>query len=155
MSRGSESMGKRQRDNENARKRRRKAERRMQKREDGTSEIPICDVEEVTGDLLSVERDVRAKRAEAEAGARSIPSRLFVGGLSWDTSADDLRAAFEKIGEVGDVAVVTDRDTGKSRGFGFVTMADRRDASKAIEEMDGAELDGRSIVVNVATERRR
>ena len=104
--------------------------------------------------LVAAERDVKAKRAAAEAGARSIPSRLFIGGLSWNTTADDLRAAFEKIGAVADAAVVTDRDTGKSRGFGFVTMADRRDASRAIDEMDGADLDGRNIVVNVATERR-
>ena len=58
-------------------------------------------------------------------------------------------------GKVSDAAVVTDRDTGKSRGFGFVTMADRKDAAKAIDEMNGAELDGRAIVVNMATERRR
>jgi RNA recognition motif-containing protein len=148
-------MGKRQRDTEKARKKRRKAERRAQKREQGTSEIPISLPEEVTGDLDAVERDTKAKRAAAEADARTIPSRLFVGGLSWDTTADDLRAAFERIGEVADAAVVMDRDTGKSRGFGFVTMADRRDASRAIDEMDGAELDGRNIVVNVATERRR
>ena len=155
MSRGNYSMGKRQRDTEKARKKRRKEERRAQKREQGASEIPIATAEEITGDLVAAERDIRAKRAAAEAGARSIPSRLFIGGLSWNTSADDLRVAFERIGQVADAAVVTDRDTGKSRGFGFVTMADRRDAAKAIEEMDGAELDGRSIVVNVATERRR
>lgn len=155
MSRGNYSMGKRQRDTEKARKKRRKAERRAQKREHGPSEVPISSPEEVTGDLVAAERAVKAKRAAAEAGARTIPSRLFIGGLSWDTSAEDLRAAFEKIGEVADAAVVTDRETGKSRGFGFVTMADRRDASKAIDEMDGAELDGRNIVVNVATERNR
>ena len=154
MSRGNYSMGKRQRDNEKARRKRRKAERRQQKREDGPSEIPIASADEVTGDLDAAERDVKAKRAAAEAGARSIPSRLFVGGLSWGTTADELRAAFEKIGAVSDVAVVTDRDTGKSRGFGFVTMADRRDANRAIDEMNGAELDGRALVVNVATERR-
>jgi len=155
MSRGNYSMGKRQRDTEKARKKRRKAERRAQKREHGTSEVPISSPEVVTGDLVAAERNIKAKRAAAEADARTIPSRLFIGGLSWDTNADDLRAAFEKIGEVADAAVVTDRDTGKSRGFGFVTMADRRDASKAIDAMDGAELDGRNIVVNVATERTR
>ena len=155
MSRGSESMGKRQRDNEKARRKRDKAARRQQKREAGPSEIPIATADDITGDLIEAERDMRAKRAEAEAGARSIPSRLFVGGLSWDTNADDLRVAFEKFGQVADAAVVSDRDTGKSRGFGFVTMADRKDADRAIDEMDGAELDGRSIVVNVATERRR
>ena len=57
-------------------------------------------------------------------------------------------------GEVSDAVVIEDRDTGRSRGFGFVTMADRKDASKAIDAMDGSELDGRTIVVNVATERR-
>ena len=82
--------------------------------------------------------------------------RLFVGNLSWDTQEDDLIAAFEQDGRrVDNARIMTDRDTGKSRGFGFVTMADRRDASKAIEGMDGAELDGREIVVNVATERKR
>lgn len=155
MSRGNYSMGKRQRDNEKARKKRMKAERRAQKREQGPSEIPVSTPDEITGDLDVAERDMKAKRAAAEAGARSIPSRLFVGSLSWNTTADDLREAFEKIGSVDDAAVVSDRDTGKSRGFGFVTMSDRKDASRAIEEMDGAELDGRAIVVNVAAERRR
>ena len=155
MSRGNYSVGKRQRDNEKARKKRQKEERRAHKREIGTSEIPIASAEDITGDLVAEERTVKAKRAAAEADARSIPSRLFVGGLSWDTSAEDLRDAFAKIGHVADAAVVTDRDTGKSRGFGFVTMADRKDASRAIDEMDGADLDGRSIMVNVATERRR
>ena len=155
MSRGDYSMGKRARDQEKARKKKRKDERRAQKRASGPSEVPVCSAEEVTGDLVAAERDIRARRAEAEADSRTVPSRLFVGGLSWNTNADDLRDAFGKIGDVADAAIVTDRDTGKSRGFGFVTMADRRDANKAIEEMDGAELDGRNIVVNVATERRR
>ena len=155
MSQGNYSAGKRQRDNEKARKKRRKAERRAQKREQGPGEVPMSSLEDVTGDLEVVERETRAKRAAAEAGAQSIPSRLFVGGLSWDTNAEELKTAFEQYGKVADCAVVSDRDTGKSRGFGFVTMADRRDASKAIEGMDGAELDGREIVVNVATERRR
>jgi len=154
MSRGNYSMGKRQRDQEQARKKRRKAERRATKRRTGPGEVPISETEEVTGDLIAAERDVKAKRAAAEANARSIPSRLFVGGLSWNTNGDELRAAFEQIGAVKDAAVVTDRDTGKSRGFGFVTMADRKDADRAISEMDGSELDGRMIVVNVATERR-
>ena len=155
MSQGNYSAGKRQRDNEKARKKRRKAERRAQKRDEGPREVPMGTLEDVTGDLEVVERETRAKRAAAEAGAQSIPSRLFVGGLSWDTNAEELKTAFEQYGKVADCAVVADRDTGKSRGFGFVTMADRRDASKAIEGMDGAELDGSEIVVNVATERRR
>ncbi len=155
MSRGNYSMGKRQRDNEKARKKRRKDERRQLKRETGTSEVPISLPEEVTGDLIVAEREINAKRAAAVADARSIPGRLFVGGLSWGTTSEDLRVVFAKIGDVDDAAVVVDRDTGKSRGFGFVTMTDRKDATKAIEALDGSELDGRSIVINIATERRR
>ena len=155
MSQGNYSAGKRQRDNEKARKKRRKDERRRQKREAGPTEVPVSSLEDMMGDLDAVEREVKAKRAIAEEASQSIPGRLFVGGLSWDTSGDDLREAFQQFGKVADAAVVTDRDTGKSRGFGFVTMADRRDAAKAIEAMDGADLDGRDIVVNIATERRR
>lgn len=91
----------------------------------------------------------------ASRGAATIPARLFVGGLSWQTSSDDLRAAFEKIGPVRDAIVVTDRDTGDSRGFGFVTMADRKDAAQAIKMMNGNDLDGRTLVVKQATERTR
>ena len=87
MSQGNYSAGKRQRDNEKARKKRRKAERRAQKRDEGPREVPMSTLEDVTGDLEVVERETRAKRAAAEAGAQSIPSRLFVGGLSWDTNA--------------------------------------------------------------------
>lgn len=155
MSRGNYSMGKRQRDTEKARKKRRKAERRMLKREQGPSEVPIATPEDVTGDLVAAERAAKAKRAAAEKGARTIQSRLFVGGLSWDTTVDGLKAAFAEIGEVADAVVVTDRDTGRSRGFGFVTMADHRDGARAIDELDGTELDGRSILVKPATDRNR
>lgn len=155
MSRGNYSMGKRQRDQEKARKKRRKAERRQQKREEGPSEVPIATPEEVTGDLVAAERAVKARKAAAAQDARTIPSRLFIGGLSWGTTEAELREAFEKIGEVTDAAVVMDRDTGKSKGFGFVTMADHRDGARAIDELDGSVLDGRDIVVKPATERRR
>ena len=66
-----------------------------------------------------------------------------------------LDVMFGKFGKVTDAVVVSDRDTGKSRGFGFVVMEDRKDAAKAIQELDGSELDGREIVVNLATERKR
>lgn len=79
--------------------------------------------------------------------------RLFVGGLSWNTTDDGLRQAFERFGEVTDAKVITDRDTGRSRGFGFVTLADDQAAATAINEMNGATLDGRSIKVNEAEER--
>jgi heterogeneous nuclear ribonucleoprotein A1/A3 len=77
-------------------------------------------------------------------------SKLFVGGLSWNTDDESLRAAFAQHGSVTDAKVVLDRDTGRSRGFGFVTFADPSSAQAAITALDGATLDGRSIRVNVA-----
>ena len=81
-------------------------------------------------------------------------NKLFVGSLSWDTDDQGLQAAFEQFGEVTDAKVITDRDTGRSRGFGFVGFENAEDAAKAQEEMDGVELDGRTIRVNEAQERR-
>ena len=80
--------------------------------------------------------------------------KLFVGGLSWGTDDQGLREAFESFGEVTDAKVITDRETGRSRGFGFVTFANPEDGDRAIEEMDGQPLDGRNIRVNEAQERR-
>jgi RNA recognition motif-containing protein len=84
-----------------------------------------------------------------------VSKKLFVGGLSWGTSDDGLRAAFETFGEVVEAKVVLDRDTGRSRGFGFVTFADDAAATRAIEEMNGVELEGRNIRVDEAHDRRR
>lgn len=81
--------------------------------------------------------------------------KLFVGGLSWDTSDDGLRRAFERFGNVTEAKVITDRDTGRSRGFGFVSFTEGDGASKAMSEMDGTELDGRTIKINEAQEKRR
>ena len=82
-----------------------------------------------------------------------MSNKLFVGSLSWGTTDDGLRAAFEAFGAVDDAKVITDRDTGRSRGFGFVTFGNAADAERAREEMDGAQLDGRSINVSEARER--
>ncbi len=79
--------------------------------------------------------------------------KLFVGSLSWDTDDDSLRDAFERFGEVSEAKVISDRDTGRSRGFGFVTFINKEDGEAAIEEMDGSDLDGRDIKVNEARER--
>ena len=82
-----------------------------------------------------------------------MASKLFVGGLSWGTSDETLRAAFEQFGEVTDAQVISDRETGRSRGFGFVTFADAGAAKIAQDVMDGATLDERRIVVTEARER--
>ena len=81
-------------------------------------------------------------------------TRLYVGNLSFNTSDSSLRAAFEADGrQVVDVKIVTDRDTGQPRGFAFVEMGSPADAEAAIATLDGSQLDGRSLRVNVAQER--
>jgi cold-inducible RNA-binding protein len=79
--------------------------------------------------------------------------KIYVGNLSFGTTEDALRHCFAEYGDVGEVAVVTDRDTGRSRGFGFVTMTSDDDASKAIEGLNGYELEGRALTVNEAKPR--
>lgn len=80
-------------------------------------------------------------------------NKLFVGSLSWDTDDKSLRVAFEEFGEVRDAKVITDRESGRSRGFGFVTFLKEEDAEDALDQMNGADLDGRRISVDVAKER--
>lgn len=82
-----------------------------------------------------------------------MTNKLFVGSLSWDTTDSALRSAFEPFGALEDVIVVSDRETGRSRGFGFVTFSDADSANRAQRQLDGQLLDGRNIVVNVAHER--
>ncbi|MET0342796.1 MAG: RNA-binding protein, partial [Polyangiales bacterium] len=81
-------------------------------------------------------------------------NRLYVGNLSFNTNADTLRECFSELGEVTDVHIVSDRETGRSRGFAFVTMSTSEAAASAIQQMDGATLDGRALRVNEAEERR-
>ncbi len=81
-------------------------------------------------------------------------NKLFVGNLSWDTTDQSLQDAFGQFGEITEAKVITDRDTGRSRGFGFVTFADDAAAEKASSVLDGSTLDGRSIKVNEAQPRR-
>lgn len=82
-----------------------------------------------------------------------MAKKLFVGGIAWATTNESLREAFERFGEVEDARIITDRDTGRSRGFGFVSFVDDDAAQNAIQEMDGEELDGRRLRVNEANER--
>ena len=84
-----------------------------------------------------------------------MSKKLFVGSLSWNTDDHGLRAAFEPHGEITEATVITDRGSGRSRGFGFVTFADGESADKAVAALNATELDGRTIKVEVAQERNR
>ncbi len=156
MARASYSGGKRQREADKARKKEKKLERKLDRKENPSGGFEMVSAEEAAGNLPSIEQAMRAieARANAPREAAAIPARLFVGGLSWDTNEESLAAAFKPFGPLSEVVVVTDRDTGRSRGFGFVVMANRKDAAKAIEALNDSPLDGRNIVVNVATDRR-
>ncbi len=80
---------------------------------------------------------------------------IFVAKLNFKTTSDDLRALFEQFGAVNNAKVIIDHETGKSRGFGFVEMANETEANAAIEELDGAEFQTRVIAVKVATPQQR
>lgn len=82
-----------------------------------------------------------------------MAKKLFIGNLSWDTNDASLQSFFASAGSVVSARVITDRNTGRSRGFGFVEYATDEEAQKAIQELNGKDLDGRAIVVNEARER--
>ena len=82
-----------------------------------------------------------------------MSNKLFVGGIAWATTEESLREAFSQAGTVEEVAILKDRDTGRSRGFGFVTMSTPEEAEAAIEMWNEKELDGRAIKVNIARPR--
>ena len=82
-----------------------------------------------------------------------MSTKLFVGSLPWSVSDEELKAAFEKHGTVVSAKVVTDRNTSRSRGFGFVEMESASDAKNAIQALNNSELNGRNIVVNEAKSR--
>lgn len=82
-----------------------------------------------------------------------MATKLFVGGLAWATTDDSLKTLFSQAGQVVTANVITDRMTGRSRGFGFVEMADQAGADEAVKKFNGADLDGRKIIVNEARPR--
>ncbi|MCA9338934.1 RNA-binding protein [Candidatus Saccharibacteria bacterium] len=82
-----------------------------------------------------------------------MSKKLFVGSLAWATNDDGLNAHFATIGPVESAKVITDRDSGRSKGFGFVEFENEDDAKKAIEQLNNSELDGRTITVNEARPR--
>lgn len=82
-------------------------------------------------------------------------TKLYVGNLSYKTTREDLEKFFSTYGSVTEVNVITDRETGRSKGFGFVTFEDKQAAKEAIEKTNGAEVSGRNIRVNMANEDRK
>jgi RNA recognition motif-containing protein len=82
-----------------------------------------------------------------------VSTKLFVGSLPWSVDDEELKETFEKHGTVVSAKVITDRDTRKSRGFGFVEMENSKEASNAINALNDSKLDGRNIVVNEAKPR--
>ena len=82
-----------------------------------------------------------------------MAKRIYVGGLSYGTTSEELRYYLEQIGPVVSADVITDRETGRSRGFGFVEMENDADADAAVEQLNGTELDGRTLTVSEARER--
>ncbi len=77
-------------------------------------------------------------------------SKLYIGNMSFNTNEDALRAAFGQFGNLTDVYIANDRETGRPRGFAFVTFSTAEEAALAIEKMNGADLDGRALTVNEA-----
>lgn len=84
-----------------------------------------------------------------------MAKKLYVGGLSYDTSEAGLKETFSQAGTVESVAIIIDRMSGKSKGFGFVEMSSEEEAQKAIEMLNGKEIDGRKIIVNEARPQER
>jgi RNA recognition motif-containing protein len=82
-----------------------------------------------------------------------MSSKLYVGNLAFQTSSEDLRQLFAQAGTVESASVVEDRDTGRSRGFGFVEMSSKEEAQAAISQFNGQEVNGRSLTVNEAKPR--
>jgi RNA recognition motif-containing protein len=148
--------GKRDREAKRDRRKLEKADRLRRNREDSARQQPSGEdgsLIDSTGvaplgpvDLADVVIGVAA-RPEREPLAAA---KLYVGGLSWDTTADELQIAFSNFGKVVDAKVVLDRATGRSRGFGFVTFESHAAADEAITQMNGRELDGRPLRVNRA-----
>jgi len=149
------SFEKRAREDKRVQKARAKAQRRLERRRDPAQAPEIVSAEQILGDLPPIEDVMRSLEGgvQVERSARTIPSKLFVGSLNDATTSARLRAHFEPYGVVAEAVVIADRNTGASRNFGFVTLADRKDAPAVIERLHHSELDGNLIVVNVATER--
>lgn len=89
----------------------------------------------------------------AATAANDMATNIYVGNLPWQTTSDDLYAMFAEHGQVTKAQIITDRETGRSRGFGFVEMATEEEANVAIEALNNADFNGRPLTVNIAKPR--
>jgi RNA recognition motif-containing protein len=147
---------KRAREDKRDQKARQKEQRRFDKRNIGPAEPELVTADAIAGNMRSIEEVMRSITGDTrvQRSAPTIPTKLFVGSLSDNTTSASLRKHFEPHGVIAEAVVITDRGTGATRNFGFVTMADRKDAPGVISALHHSELDGHRIVVNVATESR-
>ena len=124
----------------------------MIKKEEANAAISALHQTSIKGKSVSV-RDAGDKKGRDRSSRRERPkgSKMFVGGISWDAKDDDLKKLFSEHGKVLDLFIMKDRETGKSKGFGFVTMSDE-DSKKAIENLNGKNFMGRNITVAEAKE---
>jgi cold-inducible RNA-binding protein len=146
---------KRAREDKRDQHRRDKEQKRRDKRYEGKSGPVFTTAADIVGRVRSID-DVMAellRGAPVERSAPPIPAKLFVGSLSDATTSSRLKAHFEPHGPLLEAVVITDRDSGRTRNFGFVVLADRKDAQRFIGTLHQSELDGSRVVVNVATER--
>jgi RNA recognition motif-containing protein len=111
------------------------------------AEISPQDLPEVKLEDVVISVPSQTRRTNA------FPARLFVGGLGGSIGVETLREAFGKFGPIDDAAIIFDRATGRSRGFGFVTFVNAADAAEAIKQMNGAQLEDRTLKVNGAESR--
>jgi len=108
----------------------------------------------VNVNLISVELGQRStKELLSNKNPTTMSQKLYVGGIPYSSTEDDMKNYFAEAGEVVSATIITDRYTGRSRGFGFVEMSDEEGAKKAIELFDGKEFEGRKLTVNIARPR--
>ncbi|XP_021749838.1 28 kDa ribonucleoprotein, chloroplastic-like [Chenopodium quinoa] len=124
--------------------------------EEAEKAVELLNGYDVNGRLLTVNKAApRGSRPERPPREFEPSCRIYVGNLPWDVDSSRLEQLFSEHGKVLSARVVSDRETGRSRGFGFVTMASESEVNDAITALDGQTLDGRAIRVNVAEERPR
>lgn len=122
--------------------------------EEAEKAVELFNQYDLGGRLLTV-NIAAPKGSRPERAPREPGNRIYIGNISWNVTSSQLEEMFGDYGKVVSARIVSDRDTGRSRGFGFVEMSTESEMNKAIANLDGVDLDGRAIKVNAAEERPR